>query len=181
MRARLSCLDTSELLSAPSPDIVAPTLQPGARVTARHITDPTTAMPGPVVRTSNRRGTRYRDRGRQHRCRGAAQAHRSREGHRARRRVAPIGGRCRRPRMSSHATWLHLTRRPHRVIIRSRRGSRFTTVIRLRSVIALYLGPGWTVRSTGVVPRPRIGRVSPPTDRDFLASVVHGSRGMECP
>ena len=38
--------------------VVAPTLQPGTRITARHITHTTTAMPGPVVRTSNRRGTR---------------------------------------------------------------------------------------------------------------------------
>ena len=38
--------------------VVAPTLQPGTRVAARHITHATTAMPGPVVRTSNRRGTR---------------------------------------------------------------------------------------------------------------------------
>src|SRR6185295_9414984 len=38
--------------------IVAPTLQPRTRVTARHITHTPTAMPEPVVRTSNRRGTR---------------------------------------------------------------------------------------------------------------------------
>ncbi len=58
--------------------VVAPTLQPGTRIAARHITHTTTAMPGPVVRdvvrTSNRRGTRIPARGCQHWCHVIAQA-----------------------------------------------------------------------------------------------------------